>query len=79
MTCFFFVVDPDILPQPGEIVFSKDHSEDGATMTWCYNQPRVITYLNITPVPFNLPQQLDARLINEHLKVNYTHQSFGII
>ncbi len=67
--CVIFIVDMDMLPSVGEILFNTDHRDGQATMAWSYKDPRVITNIHATPLPFNTPQWLDARYVDETLKV----------
>ncbi|XP_035658997.1 vacuolar protein sorting-associated protein 13B-like isoform X1 [Branchiostoma floridae] len=41
------------LPNPGQIVFTKERGGKPGTMAWCYHKPRVLTYIHVTPVPFH--------------------------
>ena len=59
-----------MLPNSGEILYATDSGTGTATMTWCYPQPRILTAVSVTPVPFNLPQEFEAKYIDESLKVN---------
>ncbi|XP_041362052.1 vacuolar protein sorting-associated protein 13B-like [Gigantopelta aegis] len=53
---FEYVVDHDtsLHCEPGEIVFNsrREAGGYGHTMTWCYREPRILTQVNIIPVPF---------------------------
>ncbi|XP_035828543.1 vacuolar protein sorting-associated protein 13B [Aplysia californica] len=48
--------DSSVQPEPYQIMFSALGSGAGGegSMRWCYPQPRVITGLQLTPVPFDL-------------------------
>ncbi|KAK3589215.1 hypothetical protein CHS0354_020076 [Potamilus streckersoni] len=39
---------------PGEIIFCSGTETGNGTMTWCYRQPRVISFLKSSPLPFNV-------------------------
>jgi hypothetical protein len=45
----------EVIPRPGEIVFCNIDREGNSSMTWSYSEPRVISGLSSTPVPFNTP------------------------
>nr|XP_002741992.1 PREDICTED: vacuolar protein sorting-associated protein 13B-like [Saccoglossus kowalevskii] len=52
---FQYITDKDgmnIQPKPNEIVFCSYSPDSLGTMTWCYKEPRVLTYVAVTPVPF---------------------------
>jgi hypothetical protein len=59
----------DALPGAGEIVFSSDAVSGCASMTWRYHEWRVITRLDIMPVPFTLTAQYNV--IDTNLQVFY--------
>ena len=63
----------DMLPNSGEILYAIDSGI--STMTWCYPQPRILTAVSVTPVPFNLPQEFEAKNIDESLKVSSPKQT----
>lgn len=42
---------------PNQIVFCNCDSNNNSTMTWCYEQARVLSHVTISPVPFSLPQE----------------------
>ncbi|XP_058503196.1 intermembrane lipid transfer protein VPS13B-like isoform X1 [Solea solea] len=41
------------LPGPHEVVFYSETEDSPGVMLWRYPEPRVLTYVRITPVPFN--------------------------
>ncbi|XP_037309384.2 intermembrane lipid transfer protein VPS13B-like isoform X2 [Pungitius pungitius] len=41
------------LPAPHEVVFYRETEDSPALMLWRYPEPRVLTFVRITPVPFN--------------------------
>uniref|UniRef100_A0A9J8BQX9 Vacuolar protein sorting 13 homolog B n=1 Tax=Cyprinus carpio carpio TaxID=630221 RepID=A0A9J8BQX9_CYPCA len=47
------------LPSPHEVVFWRETDESPGVMLWRYPEPRVITFLRITPVPFNTTDDPD--------------------
>ncbi|XP_051922637.1 intermembrane lipid transfer protein VPS13B-like isoform X3 [Hippocampus zosterae] len=40
-------------PGPHEVVFYGETEDSGGLMLWRYPEPRVLTFIRITPVPFN--------------------------
>ena len=58
----------ELLPSPFEIMFGVEADDDRPIMTWCYPYPRVLTSVEITPVPLNPPQGCDPVVI-EKIKV----------
>ena len=51
----------DMLPNSGEILYAIDGGI--SAMTWCYPQPRILTAVSVTPVPFNLPQEFEVKTL----------------
>ncbi|XP_051575064.1 intermembrane lipid transfer protein VPS13B-like isoform X3 [Myxocyprinus asiaticus] len=47
------------LPSAHEVVFWKETDDSPGIMLWRYPEPRVITFLRITPVPFNTTDDPD--------------------
>ncbi|XP_016411142.1 vacuolar protein sorting-associated protein 13B-like, partial [Sinocyclocheilus rhinocerous] len=47
------------LPSPHEVVFWRETDESPGVMLWRYPEPRVITFLRITPAPFNTTDDPD--------------------
>uniref|UniRef100_A0A3Q3JG19 Vacuolar protein sorting 13 homolog B n=1 Tax=Monopterus albus TaxID=43700 RepID=A0A3Q3JG19_MONAL len=41
------------LPGPNEVVFCSETDDHPGAMLWRYPEPRVLTFVRITPVPFN--------------------------
>lgn len=41
------------LPGPYEVVFYSETEDSPGVMMWRYPEPRVLTFVRITPVPFN--------------------------
>uniref|UniRef100_A0A3Q1ES67 Vacuolar protein sorting 13 homolog B n=1 Tax=Acanthochromis polyacanthus TaxID=80966 RepID=A0A3Q1ES67_9TELE len=42
-----------LLPGPHEVVFYSETEDSPGVMLWRYPEPRVLTFVRITPVPFN--------------------------
>lgn len=49
-----YIMDSENLPKPGQIVFCNNSREGLSSMSWSYNEPRVISGLVFNPVPFNV-------------------------
>ncbi|XP_054721396.1 LOW QUALITY PROTEIN: intermembrane lipid transfer protein VPS13B-like [Uloborus diversus] len=49
---FIQAYDQDIEPKPNEIVFCPASKNHRASMTWCYPEPRALTKVEVSPVPF---------------------------
>ncbi|XP_056617879.1 intermembrane lipid transfer protein VPS13B-like isoform X2 [Triplophysa dalaica] len=47
------------LPSAHEVVFWKETEDSPGVMLWRYPEPRIITFLRITPVPFNTTDDPD--------------------
>lgn len=47
------------LPSAHEVVFWKETDDSSGVMLWRYPEPRIITFLRITPVPFNTTDDPD--------------------
>lgn len=41
------------MPGPHEVVFYSETEDSPGVMLWRYPEPRVLTFVRITPVPFN--------------------------
>ncbi|XP_028969409.2 vacuolar protein sorting-associated protein 13B isoform X3 [Esox lucius] len=52
---FQYIQDTDSqkLPGPYEVVFYNETEDSPGVMLWRYPEPRVLTFVRITPVPFN--------------------------
>ncbi|XP_056290642.1 intermembrane lipid transfer protein VPS13B-like isoform X3 [Pseudoliparis swirei] len=52
---FQYIQDPasQRLPGPHEVVFYSETEDSPGVMLWRYPEPRVLTFVRITPVPFN--------------------------
>ncbi|XP_054981251.1 intermembrane lipid transfer protein VPS13B isoform X2 [Sorex araneus] len=58
---FQYIKDADPLKLPGvyEVFFSNETEESPGMMLWRYPEPRVLTLVRITPVPFNTTEDPD--------------------
>lgn len=57
------------IPLPGQIVFNEGKdSVSASSMEWCYYEPRVVTSIQVAPVPFNISSNqaatMDIQVIN---------------
>ena len=60
-------------PLPGQIVFNEGKDAVMASsMEWCYYEPRVITSLQVAPVPFNISSN-QAAAMEIQVSVTHTH------
>ena len=60
-------------PLPGQIVFNEGKDAVVASsMEWCYHEPRVITSLQVAPVPFNVSSN-QAAAMEIQVSVSYVH------
>ncbi|XP_033726572.1 vacuolar protein sorting-associated protein 13B-like isoform X2 [Pecten maximus] len=50
-------LDAEAEARSGEITFCSRNSSEDSCMTWCYDEPRVISHVRFTPIPFNIPQE----------------------
>lgn len=58
--CFVLCVSAgQKLPSAHEVVFWKETEDSPGVMLWRYPEPRIITFLRITPVPFNTTDDPD--------------------
>lgn len=48
-----FVIDSEKLPGVHEVMFFNETEESPGVMMWRYPEPRILTFVRITPVPFN--------------------------
>ncbi|ELT92184.1 hypothetical protein CAPTEDRAFT_228271 [Capitella teleta] len=72
-------VSLDELPQPEQIMFGFDYDTGSASMSWCYPEPRVLTRLTVTPVPFTIPRPMEAEFVDETFKVPCTLQYYNLL
>ncbi|XP_063055639.1 intermembrane lipid transfer protein VPS13B-like [Engraulis encrasicolus] len=58
---FQYIQDPasQKLPGPHEVVFYNETDDSPGVMMWRYPEPRVLTFVRITPVPFNTTEDPD--------------------
>lgn len=58
---FQYIQDTDPVRLPGiyEVVFTNETEESSGMMLWRYPEPRVLTLVRITPVPFNTTEDPD--------------------
>lgn len=47
------------LPGAHEVVFYNETDDSPGVMMWRYPEPRVLTFVRITPVPFNTTEDPD--------------------
>lgn len=51
------------VPLPGQIVFNEGKdSVSASSMEWCYYEPRVVTNIQVAPVPFNISSNQAATM-----------------
>ena len=51
------------VPLPGQIVFNEGKdSVSASSMEWCYYEPRVVTNIQVAPVPFNVSSNQAATM-----------------
>lgn len=50
---------PQRVPGPHEVVFCGETDDSPGLMLWRYPEPRVLTFVRITPVPFNTTEDPD--------------------
>lgn len=48
--------DPEFEARTGDITFCRRDNSGDSCMTWCYDEPRVISHVQFTPIPFNIPR-----------------------
>lgn len=74
------------LPGPHEVVFYSETEDSPGVMLWRYPEPRVLTFVRITPVPFNttedpeistadLSDVLQVEADTRYVNVFYSHYS----
>lgn len=51
---YYYYVTGLALPKPGEIRFYCGSPTEPANMTWCYREPRIVSRVNILPVPLGI-------------------------
>lgn len=60
------------VPLPGQIVFNEGKdSVSASSMEWCYCEPRVVTSIQVAPVPFNISSNqaatMDIQVMDIHI------------
>ncbi|KAL3889914.1 hypothetical protein ACJMK2_002232 [Sinanodonta woodiana] len=50
----FYTAGSQMVAAPGEIIFCSGTETGNGMMTWCYRQPRVISLLKSSPLPFHV-------------------------
>ncbi|GIY83883.1 vacuolar protein sorting-associated protein 13B [Caerostris darwini] len=75
---FIQVVESDeYSPKPYEIVFNRFSANEPSSMTWCYPEPRTLTKIEVSPVPFQSGEENCDKVINCYLQYwNSTHQEY---
>ncbi|GIX81404.1 vacuolar protein sorting-associated protein 13B [Caerostris extrusa] len=75
---FIQVVESDeYSPKPYEIVFNRFSANEPSSMTWCYPEPRTLTKIEVSPVPFQSGEENCIKVINCYLQYwNSTHQEY---
>lgn len=48
-----FIIDSEKLPGVHEVMFFNETEDSPGVMMWRYPEPRILTFVRITPVPFN--------------------------
>lgn len=59
-----------MFPAVGQIVFCNEDQRDEGSMTWSYSQPRVVSHMSFTPIPFNLPQNFSSKAEEKQILVS---------
>ncbi|XP_066922886.1 intermembrane lipid transfer protein VPS13B-like [Clytia hemisphaerica] len=77
----YILVEDGIERTPCEmqVTFSSELDLVAPVMTWCYNEPRVITQLVSLPVPFHIPRDLTDQSDTAILEVDCCVQYFNEI
>ncbi|GAB1597682.1 vacuolar protein sorting-associated protein 13B-like [Argonauta hians] len=60
---FEYIIDPAITdghPSANQILFCNCDNNGNSSMTWCYDQSRVLSHITISPVPFSLLDESTA-------------------
>lgn len=55
----FYHLDAQKIPSAYEVVFYNETEDSPGMMLWKYPEPRVLTLVRITPVPFNTTEDPD--------------------
>lgn len=65
---FQYIQDADdagLQPGPYEIIFYREQAGRPASMTWCYPEPRILTRVEVYPVPFRAASDVMDQLTCE--------------
>ncbi|XP_055998709.1 intermembrane lipid transfer protein VPS13B-like isoform X2 [Ostrea edulis] len=79
---FEYVMDSDggvMFPAVGQIVFCNEDQRDEGSMTWSYSQPRVVSHMSFTPIPFNLPQNFSSKAEEKQILVPCALQYYDLV
>lgn len=68
------------LPGPYEVVFYSETDDSPGLMLWRYPEPRVLTFVRITPVPFNTTEdpEISTADLGDVLQVCRSHTSLQL-
>ncbi|KAG8198573.1 hypothetical protein JTE90_026471 [Oedothorax gibbosus] len=68
----------DFQPRSNEILFSRATTNQPASMTWCYPEPRALTKIEVSPVPFqNGDEEQNQNVITCYLQYwNSSYQEY---
>lgn len=68
------------LPGPYEVVFYSETDDSPGLMLWRYPEPRVLTFVRITPVPFNTTEdpEISTADLGDVLQVCRSHTSLEL-
>lgn len=64
LQCCFHLAEPLKLPGAYEVLFCSETDESPGMMLWRYPEPRVLTLVRITPVPFNTTEDPDISTVD---------------
>jgi len=62
-------IESELLPDIGEIVFHTDMENGCSSMTWKYEEQRIIDGLFVMPVPFSISAEYD--MLDHNFQVYY--------
>lgn len=68
-------------PGPHEVVFYSETEDSPGVMLWRYPEPRVLTFVRITPVPFNTTEdpEISTADLGDALQVKWVPISLDLI
>ena len=72
---FILSAGSDVLPHPGEVMFGVDKQYGHSMLSWQFREPRMVTSLDVNPLPFTVTPQLNEWQTIEDLKVRKTTTS----